>query len=177
MVQKSRRESELREAALNESMKRVRLEKEVQQERADKLKAEAKRQRELQEEFERTKSQLAEAKSRSYQDQKKWLRAKKEMAERRKEQAASHEKIVIDAGASARARMAPLKLAEQQARNDVQAMLDRKQFLAESPVAIRHEVAEAQNIIDRTKASAESQLQCTNLPRIPNPPTVSESRV
>ena len=63
------------------------------------------------------------------------------------------------ASAKAQARMDPLEATEKEARADLQALLDRKTFLADPPMSIRDEVAEAQSMFDAFKAWAESQLQ------------------
>ena len=158
-VRQAQRESEAREAALEEEMKRVRMETQVEEDRVAKLRAEAARQEQLQEEMERTAREYGEARRRGHQEQENRLRAKAELEQQRQQLAASQDTMVSAARVSARARMAPLDAAEEQARADLQAMLDRKTFLAVPPVPLRDEVAEAQSILDAFKASAESQLQ------------------
>ena len=87
------------------------------------------------------------------------MRAQAELEQQRQQLAASQDTMVSAARVSARARMAPLEAEEEQARADLQAMLDRKTFLAVPPVPIRDEVEEAQGVLESFKASAESQLQ------------------
>ena len=154
-VRQAQRESEAREAALEEEMKRVRMETQVEEDRVAKLRAEAARQEQLQEEMERAAREYGEARRRGHQEQENRLRAEQQ----RQQLAASQDTMVSAARVSARARMAPLDAAEEQARADLQAMLDRKTFLAVPPVPLRDEVAEAQSILEKFKASAESQLQ------------------
>ena len=61
------------------------------------------------------------------------------------------------AAASARQRIASLVAAEERARSELQAMLDRKTFIAEVASQVRDDAEKAQGILDEFKASAESQ--------------------
>ena len=153
------RESEERENALNEEMKRVRFEKEVQEARVYRLREEAKEQAKLQEAFEKTTKEYGEARKRDQKEREVRLRSREEIEQQQKQLAASQEQEAAIQGANSRARMGPLVAAELQARSEVLAMIDRESFLAEAPLTIRNEVKEAQGILDAFQASAESQLQ------------------
>ena len=174
--QQDQREAELREKALNEEMKRVRLEAQVEQERLDKVRAEARRQEQLSEEINRVSGLMTEALRRHEMEERVRQDAREDLEKVHERLAASQEERVSVATASARARLAPLAEAESQAREELQAMQDRKTFLAETPRSMRAEVQKAQGILDGFQAITDSTVR-TNLPRMPNPPTVSESRV
>ena len=151
-IQRSTREAELRELALEEDMKRVRMETQVAQERMQKLREEAKQQEQVQAELEKASREYGEATRRRQQEQEQRLRAMIEAEEQDKQAARENENLMSAAAASSGQRMAPLVAAEDQAKQEVQAMRDRARFVAEAESQVRDLVEEAQGILEAFQA-------------------------
>ena len=98
-----------------------------------------------------------EATRRSDQEQENRLRATQEFTKYHQQVAEERVKLMSVATAAAREWMAPFLEAEEKARSELQAMLDRKRFLAEVAGEVRVDVEEAQGILDEFKASAGFQ--------------------
>ena len=157
-VLQSARRAEARERELDAEMERLRL---VAQQQArdgweNWLREEKRRQKEVQEAAKKTQREIEETSRRRVKEEEERLRANQELEEKRQQEARQEHTSMSVAAASARQRIASLVAAEERARSELQAMLDRKSFIAEAASQVRDDVEKAQGIIDAFKASAES---------------------
>ena len=128
------------------------------------------RQKQLEDQFAIARTELDEARANAEQDRAERLRAKEEQERQREHQMAS-----LNAAAQA------AEEEDQRAQEQLQHMEDRRRFIAEVASQDRQKVEHAQSLLESYKDSAEpvqcSSTNITNLPRMANPPTMSESRI
>ena len=159
-VLQSARNAEARERALGMELERVRIETAAAQEHARRqaeriawLREETMRQQEVQEAARRTQQEIEETSRLRAREEEERLRVKQELDEKHEQEA---RQAISDAVASARWRMLSFVAAEERARSELQAMLDRKTFIAEVASQVRSAAEQAQKVLVGLKAARYS---------------------